>query len=63
LPRDFLEKTHPMHGARITLDLRREITKQESLILNSPYRIKPQKIKNQILEIQRKNALKKPIKT
>lgn len=58
LPRDFLEKTHPMHGARITLDLRREITKQESLILNSPYRIKPQKIKNEILEAQQKIALK-----
>lgn len=48
LPKDFLEKVHTTHGARIPLDLRRKISQQETLIKFSPYRIKSQEIKNQI---------------
>ena len=56
LPKDFLEKVHTTHGVRIPLDLRREISQQETLIKLSPYRIKSQEIKNQIQKSLRKNT-------
>lgn len=50
LPRDFLEKVHVISGVRMTLDLRRKIIAQEKLIIDSPYRIKSEKIKKDILK-------------
>lgn len=49
-PRDFLEKVHVIAGVRIPIELRRQITSQEDLIKNSPYRIDSRKIKKQIKE-------------
>ena len=50
LPRDFLEKVHTVQGARIPLDLRRQITRQEAIVKNSPYRIDVVEIKKHLRE-------------
>ncbi len=56
LPKDFLEKVHVIPGTLISLELRREITKQEELIKNSPYRINSQKIKEEIKKAVKQQA-------
>lgn len=48
-PRDFLEKVHVIPGARVSLELRRQITAQEEIIKNSPYRIDSRDIKKHII--------------
>lgn len=50
LPKDFLEKVHVITGARIPLELRRQITQQEELVRQSPYRIDFRLIKKHIKE-------------
>lgn len=49
-PRDFLEKVHVIPGARIPLEMRRQITDQEELVKSSPYRIDSRLIKKHIQE-------------
>jgi hypothetical protein len=59
LPRDFLERVHVVAGARIPLELRRQIAQQEELIKDSPYRIHEREIKKQIMEAIQKNKSQK----
>ncbi len=53
LPRDFLEKSHTIPALRISLDLRREITRQEDLVKISPYRIKSRDIQASLSKYRR----------
>lgn len=55
LPRDFLEKVHVIPGARIPLELRKQITQQEELVKQSPYRIDTRIIKKHIKDAIEKN--------
>lgn len=50
LSKDFLEKVHVIAGARIPIEMRRQITEQEELVKASPYRIDSREIKKQIKE-------------
>lgn len=56
-PRDFLEKVHVIPGVRITLELRRQITAQEPLVKNSPYRANTSYIKKNIKQAVRNRAV------
>lgn len=58
-PRDFLEKVHVAAGTRITLELRRQISRQEELIKDSPYRINECEIKKHIKESIQNKQLQK----
>ena len=55
-PKDFLEKVHIIPNTRITLKLRRQITWQEHILKNSPYRINSQEIKKQIRQAMQANV-------
>ncbi len=61
LPKDFLEKVHVIAGARISIEMRRQITEQEELVKTSPYRIDVREIKKQIKESIKQKAAQKVI--
>lgn len=49
MPRDFLGKTHPFPGARLSQEIRDLINHQEKIAKRSPYYVNPIQIKKQIL--------------
>ena len=62
LPRDFLEKVHVAPYARISVDLRGQLSHQEKLAANSPYRINTHEIKRHIKESIHQKQAEKNIK-
>ena len=50
-PRDFLGKTHPFPGARLSEEIRSLIDRQMKIAMASPYYVNPSKIKKQISKV------------
>lgn len=56
LPRDFIEKVHVAPYARISVDLRAQLSHQEKLAAKSPYRINTHEVKRHIKDSIQKHA-------
>lgn len=58
LPKDFLEKIHVVPYTRISVDLRAQLSHQERVAANSPYKINTHEIKRHIKDSIQKHAAK-----